>query len=223
MKLAKPLGSIIHKKNKEQTVIPQLDNIPTRIKFIIEQLVEKCTEMQIVKQLKREYSFCKNIYTPQRYDKSDKNMKLHIRKPFGKKFYLKRSKSRKPYLNKDHHVRKFDKIRDYKNKLSYFTCESTDYLVRDCTKRKNCHNKESLLIDCVNENLLHIDEYVSDTESIYSIISYIDPNELEEIVSDNEENEFVDNILESSRKYRDKQIDDINKLDQIEAMLSQLG
>ena len=55
------------------------------------------------------------------------------------------------------------------------------------------------------------------------IISYIDPNELEERVSDNEENEFVDNILESSSKYRDKQIDDINKLNQIEAMLFQLG
>ena len=95
-------------------------------------------------------------------------------------------------------------------------------MVKDSTKGKNYHNKESVLIDCVNEDLLHIDEYASDTESIYSIISYIDPNELEEIESDNEEDEFVDNILESSRKYRDKQIDDINKLDQIEAMLFQL-
>ena len=67
--------------------------------------------------------------------------------------------------------------------------------MRDCTKLKNYHNKESVLIDCVNEDLLHIDEYVSDTESIYSIISYIDPNELEDIVSDTEEDEFVDNIL----------------------------
>ena len=79
------------------------------------------------------------------------------------------------------------------------------------------------MIECVSEGLLHIDEYVSDTESIYSIISYIDPNELEDIVSDTEEDEFVDNILESSQKYRDKQIDDINKLDQIETMLFQLG
>ena len=42
-------------------------------------------------------------------------------------------------------------------------------------------------------------------------------------MSDTEEDEFVDDILESSRKYRDKQVDDINKLDQIEAMLSQLS
>ena len=115
--------------------------------------------------------------------------------------------------------KKYDKNRDYKNKLSCFTCGSTDLLVRDYTKRKNYHNKESVLIDCVNEDVLHIDEYFSDTESIYSIINYIDPNELEERVSDNEENEFVDNILESSSKYRDKQIDDINKLDRIKAIL----
>ena len=45
MKLPEPLRSVTHKKYKEQIVIPQLDIIATRIKFIIEQLVEKCTEM----------------------------------------------------------------------------------------------------------------------------------------------------------------------------------
>ena len=79
------------------------------------------------------------------------------------------------------------------------------------------------VIDCVNENLLHVDEYVSDTESIYSVINYLNTNEIEEVESDNEDNDFIDNILESSRKYKDKQIDDINKLDQIEAMLYHLG
>ena len=43
MKLPEPLRSIIHKKYQEQTVIPQLNNIATRIKFIIDQLIEKCT------------------------------------------------------------------------------------------------------------------------------------------------------------------------------------
>ena len=43
--------------------------------------------MQIVKQLKGEYSFCKNIYTPQRYDKDDKSKKF--RTFFNKKYYLK--------------------------------------------------------------------------------------------------------------------------------------
>ena len=179
--------------------------------------------MQIVKQLKGEYSFCRNIYTPQRYDKNDKTDKPpKFRKPFKMKFYQKRSKSRKPYLNKDHHVRKFDKNREYRNKLSCFTCGSTNHWVRDYTKRKNYHNKEAVLIECVND-LLHVDEYVSDTKNIYSIINYLDTNEIEELNRENEDNDFIDNILESSKKYKDKQIDDIDKLDQIEAMLSHLG
>ena len=45
MKLPEPLRSIIHKKYKEQVIIPQLYNIATKIKFIIDQLVEKYTEM----------------------------------------------------------------------------------------------------------------------------------------------------------------------------------
>ena len=67
-------------------------------------IIRKCSEMQIVKQLKREDSFCINIYTPQRYDKNDNKTDKppKFRKPFKKKFYLKRSKSKKPYLNKDH-------------------------------------------------------------------------------------------------------------------------
>ena len=40
--------------------------------------------------MKREYSFCRNIYTPQRYDKNDKTDKpSKFRKSFIKKFYLK--------------------------------------------------------------------------------------------------------------------------------------
>ena len=83
------------------------------------------------------------------------------------------------------------------------SCESTDYLVKDCTKRKNYHHKESILVEWVNEDLLYANEYVSDTESIYSIISYQDPNKIEEIDSDSDNNEFINNILESSRKYKD--------------------
>ena len=80
-KLLEPSGNIIHKKYREQIVIPQLDNIETKIKYIIDQLVGKCTEIQIVKQLKSEYSFCRNIYTPQRYDKNDSPINLgHLSK-----------------------------------------------------------------------------------------------------------------------------------------------
>ena len=62
-----------------------------------------------------------------------------------------------------------------------------------------------------------------DTESIYSIISYQDINEVEELDNDTDNSEFIDNILESFRKYKDKQLDDIEKLDQIESMLFYLG
>ena len=114
--------------------------------------------------------------------------------------YLKRSKSRRRYLSKDKHVRKFDKNRDYKNKFSCFTCGRTDHLVKDCAKRKIFRNKESILIDCVNEDFLYIDEYVSDTESIYNIINYRDPNNMEEIETNSYNNEFIDSILESFKR-----------------------
>ena len=58
------------------------------------------------------------------------------------------------------------------------------YVSDNYSKRKNYHNKESILVECVNEDLLHVDEYVTDTESIYSIISYEDSNETEELESD---------------------------------------
>ena len=54
-------------------------------------------------------------------------------------------------------------------------------MVKDSTKGKNYHNKESILVDCVNRDLLHGDEYVSDTESIYSLISYQDPNDIDTV------------------------------------------
>ena len=48
MKLPNPLGSEIHKKFKEQqTIQSQLDNIATRIHFIVSQLVEKCKNIKI--------------------------------------------------------------------------------------------------------------------------------------------------------------------------------
>ena len=71
--------------------------------------------------------------------------------------------------------------------------------MKDCTKRKNYHNKESILIDCVNEDLLHVDEYVSDTKSIYSIISYQDPNDIQVSDQDSDDDQFIGEILESSK------------------------
>ncbi|KAH7681583.1 hypothetical protein IHE45_05G068500 [Dioscorea alata] len=67
-----------------------------------------------------------------------------------------------------------------------------------------------------------IDECVSDTESIYSIISYLDPDGTIEENSSDGDNEFVGEMLESNKKYRDLQIKDLDQLDQIEAMLAYL-
>ena len=102
-------------------------------------------------------------------------------------------------------------------------CGSSDHLVKDCAKKKFYQNNELILVECINEDLLHVDEYVSDTESIYSIISYQDPDEIEEIDSDSDNNVFINNILESFWKYKDKQLNDIEKLYQIESVLTYLG
>lgn len=78
------------------------------------------------------------------------------------------------------------------------------------------------MIDCVCEDLLHVDEYVSDIKNIYIIISYVESSEIKEIDSDLEDNEFVGEILELNRKYRDWQNSDLDQLDQIESMLAYL-
>ena len=58
-------------------------------------------------------------------------------------------------------------------------------------KRKNYHNKEPILVDCANEDLLHIDENVSDTESIYSITRYQDLADIETNDTDSEDNALI--------------------------------
>lgn len=56
-------------------------------------------------------------------------------------------------------------------------------------------------MDCVNEDLLHIDEYVSDTESIYSIIS-VDEIHGEVDDLDTKENEFSNSLIEQSSRLK---------------------
>ena len=51
----------------------------------------------------------------------------------------------------------------------------------------------------MNEDLLHVDEYVSDTESIYSMISYQDPNDVRVSEQDSNDDQFIGEILESSK------------------------
>ena len=67
-----------------------------------------------------------------------------------------------------------------------------------------------------------MDEYVSDTESIYSIISYQDPNDIQVSDQDSDDDQFIGEILEFSKKHKDRQIEDIEKIEQVESMLAYL-
>ena len=82
----------------------------------MEILQEKCTNLQIQKQLKQnEMNFCKDIiYTIQNYDKNQykkkkyKKYNLQNFKIYNKNgYFLRKSSARKPYLNRDRHVRKY--------------------------------------------------------------------------------------------------------------------
>ena len=88
-----------------------------------------------------------------------------------KKYYLKKSSARKSYLNKDRHVRKYNPRRNYNNKLACFTCGSTDHLSQECNHKNNLHNKNLILVECVNNNILEVDKYMDGNESIYIIVS----------------------------------------------------
>lgn len=77
------------------------------------------------------------------------------------------------------------------------------------------HDKFSTLIECTKENLIHVDKEVSDTESIYSIMSYEEIDSDIEQYSDDESYEFSNNMIENSKKY----LGQMDQLDDIEEML----
>ena len=116
-------------------------------------------------------------------DKNDRKYKPY--KNHNKKYYLKRSIRRKPYLDPDKHVRKYNLRRIYKNKLRCYACGELDHLSNNFPRKKNLYNARSLLLECTNEELVEVDEDISDTETIYSIISIKDEKENSE--SDNED------------------------------------
>ena len=62
-----------------------------------------------------------------------------------------------------------------------------------CPKRQNSYDRKSVLVDCVQEDLLFVDEDMSGTESIYSIIT-IEDQHLEHFSSD-EENDFIGSFI----------------------------
>ena len=68
-------------------------------------------------------------------------------------------------------MRKYNPKKIYKNKLKCYACGEPDHLSTNCLRKKNLYNTRSMLLECTNEELLAIDEEISDTETIYSIVS----------------------------------------------------
>ena len=106
-----------------------------RINHIIKILKIKCSEIRTQRQLKKSrYRFCKNIFTPQTYgiEEEKKDRKYKPYKKHNKKYYLKISIRRKPYLDPNKHVRKYNLRRIYKNKLRCYACGELDHLSNNC-------------------------------------------------------------------------------------------
>ena len=177
-KLSRTLGREIETSWKElkgvqqheMTENPEPWSIGHRINHIMKILKRKCSEIQTQRQLKKsQYRFCKNIFTTQTYG-MEENRKEKKYKPY-KRYFLKRSTRRKLYLDPNRHVRKYNPKRIYKNKLKCYVCEESDHLSTNCPRKKNLYNTRSMLLECTNEELVEIDEEISDTETIYSIVS----------------------------------------------------
>ena len=100
-----------------------------------------------------------------------KEKKYKPNRKYNKIYFLKRSTRRKPYLNPNKHVRKYNLKRIYKNKLKYYACGEPDHLSTNCPRKKNLYNTRSMLLECTNEELVEMDEEISYTETIYSIVS----------------------------------------------------
>ena len=112
-------------------------------------LKRKCSEMQTQRQLKKsQYRFCKNIFTLQTYEMEEdrKEKKNKPYRKYNKRYFLKRSTRRKPYLDPDRCVRKYNPKRIYKNKLNCYACGEPDHLSTNCPIKKNLYNTRSMLL-----------------------------------------------------------------------------
>lgn len=86
--------------------------------------------------------------------------------------------ARKPYLNKEKNVRRFKPKKIYLNTITYFACNEPGYLSSACPNKKNLYTKESIGVKCTNLDLIEVQSDISDTSSIYSIISVDDKGEV---------------------------------------------
>ena len=128
-------------------------------------------------------------------EENRKEKKYKPYKKYNKRYFLKRSTRRKPYLDPSRHVRKYNPRRIYRNKLKCYACGEPDHLSTNCPRKKNLYNTRSILLECTNEELVGIDEEISDTETIYSIVSITEgkqnsDSENEDLINDLAELEF---------------------------------
>ena len=150
-----------------------MDSLSIRGNFILKHLVDKCTCIQIQKQLKGDnFSFCNNIFTPQQYGIKDREYKPRHHKKYkgNKKYYqLRRSNDKRPFLEKSRHVRKYNDKRDYRNKITCFSWEEIGHVSTSCRKKNNNFSREAMLVEQFKMDFLNVEDNMSDTESIYSI------------------------------------------------------
>lgn len=148
--------------------------------FVNERLQDICQKVNIHQQIKNsDYKFCRNIVVPTiQFGKEEchgactKKTK-HKKYPSRRKYYIRQSSQKKPFLNKGHHVRKFYPNRDYKS-IKCYICGEPGHTARNCRNKVNRDDKHTQLVDTVQMDLLHIDEEMGDDESIYSIVSESD-------------------------------------------------
>lgn len=231
MKIPGPLGIQIQQAGKEfieKGGNSYTNNIVTLAYFIMQYLEKKCTEIIIQRQMKSDYKFCDNIYTAQQYGTSkescsckkpkktqkqisykrrdDKFKRISSNKQYKKKPFIRKFSAKKPFLDKNIHVRRYYSQRTYKDAITCYTCGELGHLSTNCPNKHNIHNKQSKLINNINMDLIEITDNISDTETIYSIIS-------EEVLTSDEEiddnrfepEDMVEAIMSSKSLNLDKQ------------------
>ena len=135
----------------------------------------------------------KKYYKPQRRDNRNFRTK--------KRFFLRRSDNRAPFLHKRNVIR-YNPRKTYDKTCRCFIFNSPDHLSRTCPNKdqkiyssKYEEQERVLIIDSVNENILVCDDEIKDDESIYSIIETDEvENETQEYDSSEDEIDLIDDL-----------------------------
>jgi len=196
---------MIFEEYKKETEGAEI-NISQAITFVFKQLRKICTGIQAQRSMKHsDYNFCnKIVQIPLSYGEDKPRSKRiykhqnrnHNNIRTKKRYFLRRSDNRAPFLHK-RNVRRYNPKKTYDKTCRCFICNSPDHLSRTCPnkdqKRYSSKYEEQervLIIDSVNENILVCDDEIKDDESIYSII------ETDEVETINEEYESSDEELD---------------------------